>query len=149
MKRDVTGSREATLPDGSAPAPTSPTAERPAHSTLSQRLAGPRSRDDVEAAYVTARDAWAQAMRAANSGRTADMATLAIAQEAFEAASAERARWSGGTRAAIASRAAISVSPEPKRNIEVILDQEVEWNRVHHREPSRGLVGRLKRLLGD
>ena len=142
MKRDVTANRGATLPDGSAPAPTSPTAGGRAHSTLSRRLAGPRSRDDVEAAYVAARDAWAQAMRAANSGRNADMATLAIAQEAFEAAAAERARWSGATHVAI------PVDPEPKRNIEVILGQEGEWNRVHHREPSRGLAGRLKRLLG-
>jgi hypothetical protein len=142
MKRDVTASRGVTLPDGTAPAPTSPTADGHAHSTLSRRLAGPRSRDDVEAAYVAARDAWAQAMRAANSGRNADMATLAIAQEVFESAAAERARWSHATHAAI------PVAPEPKRNIEVILGQEVEWNRVHHHEPSRGLAGRLKRLLG-
>jgi hypothetical protein len=144
MKRDVLANRGATLPDGSPTAPLSPAAERPAYSTLSQRLAGPHSRDEVEAAYVAARDAWAQAMRAANSGRTADMASLAIAQEAFEAAAAERTRWGGGS----GTRVAIPVAPEPRRNIEVILGQEVEWNRVHQHEPARGLIGRLKRRLG-
>jgi hypothetical protein len=45
---------------------------------FTERIAAPRTMEEVEQRYVASRDAWVAAMRAANSGRPADMATLAI-----------------------------------------------------------------------
>src|SRR6188474_2137121 len=67
------------------PVPSRQTPQTP----LTQRLARPQSVEEADARYVAARDAWTAAMRAANSGRSADLASLAIAQEAYEAAAAE------------------------------------------------------------
>lgn len=105
--------------------------------------AAPRSLAEAEERYVAARDAWTSAMSRASSGRSADLASLAIAQEAYEEATAERNRWETGRPAAI------PVEPEPERtNIDVIVGQEFAWRQVHasgHRSPN--LLGRLARRL--
>jgi hypothetical protein len=127
-----------------------PATDRPA-SAPSPRPAAPasnapaRSAEEAEARYVAARDAWTAAMRAAGSGRSADLASLAIAQEAYEAATRERDLWSSGSRTE-----AIQVAPEPTRSaIDVIVGQELAWRRVHHEdeEPKRGFLGRIGRKL--
>ena len=139
--------RDDARPDISAPA-----ADRSPESLIPRSAASPpwapaRSPEEAEARYVAARDAWTAAMRAAASGRSADLASLAIAQEAYEAASRERSTWSSGTRAPI------PVEPEPKRSaIDDIVGQELAWRRVHHEDeepPKRGFLGRLgARLRG-
>lgn len=106
---------------------------------LAHRIAAPRSAEDAEERYVAARDAWLAAMRAASSGRPADMASLAIAQEAYEAAAAERERWQSAARAA----PPVDLEPESRLPIEVIVDQALAWRRVHEQEKRRGLLGRL------
>ena len=109
-------------------------------SGLAHRIAAPGSLVEAEQHYVTCRDAWTAAMRAANSGRSADMATLAICQEAFEAASLERDRWLAGVRVAIP----IAADPEKERaSIEVVVDQALAWQDIHDREKPRGFLGRL------
>lgn len=133
------------------PAPNGSTAASPAEPTpdetispppLTQRLAGPRSLEEAEERYVVARDAWIAAMRGANSGRSADLASLAIAQEAYEHATAEAERWRSG------GRVAISVEAESRADIEVAIGQQVAWQRVRdHEEKPRGLVSRVLRRV--
>ena len=104
-----------------------------------------RSAEEAEARYVAARDGWTAAMRVAATGRAADLASLAIAQEAYESASRERDEWSSGIRAAA------TVKPEPTRSaIDVIVGQQLAWRRVHHEDeepPKRGILGRIGRKL--
>ncbi len=103
----------------------------------------PRSRAEAEAQYVAARDAWSGAMRAASSGRSADLASLAIAQETYEKAYAEREAWLSGARVAIPIEDA-----EPRRALDVFVAQDLAWRRVHeaaHKSPSR--LQRLARRL--
>ncbi len=125
------------------PAPVTPREiDTTGHSALAHRRAGPRSAEDAEAQYVAARDAWTTAMRVANSGRPADLASLAIAQEAYEAAAAERERWLSG------GRVAIPVEPQASRSgLEAAIGQELAWRRVQHHRPDQGFLGRLKRRL--
>lgn len=103
------------------------------------RRVGPRSEAEAQEQYVAARDAWTAAMRAAGSGRPADMASLAIAQEAYETASTELELWRTGRR--------IAVPVEPDRAqtaINVVVGQELAWRKVHGQETKRpGLIGRL------
>ena len=94
---------------------------------------------------MAARDAWTAAMRRANSGRAAHLASLAITQEAYEAAAAEVERWRSG------ARVAIPVQPEVSHaDLEAAVGQELAWRRVlHPPEKALGLFGRLrKRLTG-
>ena len=100
----------------------------------------PRSRAEAEAQYIAARDAWTTAMRGASSGRSADLASLAIAQEAYETAYAEREGWLSGARVAIPIENA-----EPRRGLEVFLAQDLAWRRVH--EAGQKVPGRLERLI--
>jgi hypothetical protein len=137
---------ETDLPARQADSPMAPTALRVhgAPSTaLAQRRHGPRTRQEVEERYVAARDAWAASMRAANSGRPADLAALAIAQEAYEAASAERARWDSS------ARVAIPIEPEnEERKLGAIIGQELAWKKVRTvDEKPAGLLGRLRRRI--
>lgn len=114
-----------------------------AHTPLAQRRAGPQSREEAEEHYVAARDAWTAAMRAANSGRAADLASLAIAQEAYEHATAEVERWRSGARVAIP----IEAEP-PRANIEAAVGQQLAWQRVRdHEERPSGLVSRVLRRI--
>ncbi len=102
----------------------------------------PHSLEAAEAQYVAARDAWVAAMRRANSGRPADLASLAIRQEAYEQATADVERWRA------APRVAIRVEPDAKRvGIEVAIGQEMAWKRVHERPPDAGSgpIGRFVR----
>jgi hypothetical protein len=107
-------------------------------SGLAQRIASPRSLAEAEVEYVRCRDAWTAAMRAASSGRPADLATLAICQEAYEAATVERDRWLSG------ARVAVPVEPETRRApFEVVVDQVMAWRDVHEHGKPRGVLGRL------
>lgn len=103
----------------------------------------PRSRAEADERYVAARDAWTAAMHRASSGRPADLASLAIAQQAYEEATVERDRWQTG------ARVAIQIEPEDERTpIDVVVGQELAWRRVHeseHRSPS--LLGRFARRI--
>ncbi|MGQ0607742.1 MAG: hypothetical protein ACT4OQ_04665 [Chloroflexota bacterium] len=94
---------------------------------------------------MTARDAWTEAMRRCKSGRAADLASLAIAQEAYELATAEVGEWRSRGRAAIA------IEPEARRTgLEAAIGQEMAWRRVHEIKPAKqGLIARaLRRLAG-
>ena len=92
---------------------------------------------------MTARDAWTAAMRLANSGRAAHLASLAIAQDTFEAASAEVELWRTG------ARIAIPIQPEATHTgLEAAVGQELAWRRVlHPPEKKPGLFGRLRKRL--
>jgi len=108
---------------------------------IAHRRVGPQSEPEAHEAYVAARDSWTAAMRAAASGRPADMASLAIAQEAYEAASAELERWRTGRRIAV------TVEPDETRSaINVVVGQELAWRKVHGQDSKR--PGLIDRLLG-
>lgn len=97
---------------------------------------------DLEERYVAARVAWTQAMRAASSGRPADMASLAIAQQAYETVAAEREDW------LTSGRVVIPIEPSPKRHdIEIAVGQELAWRRVQKQEDRSGLFSRIRRRL--
>ena len=104
--------------------------------------AAARYEADLEHRYVAARDAWTHAMHAANSGRSADMASLAIAQEHYETVMGERERWLESARVAIPINA-----PDTRHNIEVAVGQELEWRRVNAVKPPPGFLGRFWRRL--
>ena len=115
-------------------------------SGLSHHQYVPRTAGDVEEDYVAARDAWKAAMRAANSGLSADLAALAIAQEAYEMAAAERERWQSG------AKVPIPIEPEgPHQDLGAVVGQELAWRQVRKvEEPPSGLFGRLRRhFRGD
>jgi hypothetical protein len=106
----------------------------------SRALDAPGSRDEAEAQYVAAREAWTGAMRRASSGRSADLASLAIAQEAYEAALAEVELWRSG------QRIPIPVQAERTVDIEVAVGQELEWRRLQAPdEPRPGFLAKLFR----
>lgn len=104
----------------------------------------PRTADDVERAYVAAREAWTAAMRASSSGRPAEMAALAIAQEAYEAASLERQRVQRLESNPVAIP--IERGPQP-RGIDAVIGQEMAWRDLKQ-PPREGLIARLRRRLG-
>lgn len=115
-------------------------------SPLAERLVRPHSREEAEERYVAARDAWTAAMRTARSGRPADLAALAMAQEAYEAALAERERW------ASSPTVALPIQVDRPTGIDAVVGQELSWRRVHEQEQEkerakgrRGLFGRLFR----
>lgn len=138
MKRRAAVETEAAA---AAPAPLARTDDTTGHSALAQRRAGPRSSEEAEDRYVAARDAWVAAMHAANSGRPADLAALALAQEAYEAAVAERERWLSGASVAIPIQ-----SERPARGLDAIVGQELAWRAVKHHEPE-GFLSKLKRRI--
>jgi hypothetical protein len=82
-------------------------------------------------------------MHRASSGRPADLASLAIAQQAYEEATVERDRWQTG------ARVAIQVEPEDERTpIDIVVGQEFAWRRVHESEQQTpSLLGRLARRI--
>ena len=143
-RRPPEASIEATTdPQTEAMAPSSspPRIHGSSWSGLAQRRVVPRTRAEVEQHYVAARDAWTAAMKAANSGRTADLAALAMAQEAYETAAAERQRWEAG------GRVAIPIEPEgPHPDLGAVVGQELAWRQVHSpkAEPN-GIFGRIRR----
>lgn len=117
-------------------------------SGLSDRLARPHSREDAEQQYVVAREAWTDAMRTASSGRPADLAALAMAQEAYEEALAERDRW------ATSPSVAVPVGEGRPSGLDAVVGQELSWRRVQEherererlREQHRGLRGLIRRI---
>ena len=121
--------------------PARPPSDRAPALATPQPDARPRSREEAEARYVTARDAWTAAMRKANSGRAADLASLAITQEAYELAAAEVERWRAG------QVVAIPIEPETKRaGLEALIGQEMAWRRVHEETVKQpGALSRLAR----
>jgi hypothetical protein len=97
---------------------------------------------DLEERYVAAREAWTHAMHAASSGRPADMASLAIAQQAYETIAAEREDWLAS------GRVAIPIEPPAKRHdIEIAVGQELAWRRLQQHEDRSGLFTRIRRRL--
>lgn len=144
IKRDSKAIPSPEEVDGSQPTATGPKIRRrPAVDAAPLRpLEAPASRAEAEARYVEARDAWTAAMRRANSGRPAHLASLAIAQETYEAALAEVELWRSGHRIPIPVQAGRSVG------IEVAVGQELEWRRLHApEEPHRGFIARLRRRI--
>ena len=140
MKRRAAVETEAAA---APPAPLAPNNDTTGHSALAQRRAGPRSRDEAEAHYLAARDAWVAAMHAASSGRSADLAALALVQEAYEAAVAERDRWLNGNQVAIP----IEVE-KPARGLDAIVGQELAWRAVkQHEDRPRGFLGRWRKRI--
>ncbi len=137
-----TSRRDAKTDEGADPAAiaTPPSRRRAPKPVAEPSPPAPRSVDEAEAQYVAARDAWTSAMRTASSGRSADLASLAIAQEAYEKAYAEREAWLSGARVAIPIGDA-----EPRRALEVFVDQDLAWRRVH--EAGQRVPGRLQRLV--
>lgn len=117
-------------------------------SAIAARLARPHSREEAETRYVAAREAWTAALRAASSGRSSDLAALAIAQDAYEEALADRERW------ASSPSVAIPIGDERPSGLEAVVGQELSWRRVHEhereqelaRERPRGLRGLLRRI---
>lgn len=142
MSQRTTRPTQSTSADGAA-TPTQRIGSSMSSTGISQRINAPRSLAEAEKHYVACRDAWTSAMRAAASGRPADMATLAICQEAFEAASAERDRWLSGARVAIGIDSAHEHAAHERAAIEVVVDQALAWQDVHDHEKPRGFLGRL------
>ena len=122
-----------------APEPPATSAPRAARSIpASTPIAVALSREEAQERYVTFRDAWVAAMRRSNSGRAADMASLAIAQEAYEEASAEVQLWRTG------SRIAIPIQVDRESRLDVAVGQELAWRRVREAdEKPRRLLSRL------
>lgn len=110
-------------------------------SGIADRQARPHSREEAEERYVAAREAWTAAMRAANSGRPSDLAALAMAQEAYEDALADRQRW------ASSPSVPIPVGPERPSGLDAVVGQEFSWRRVHEREREQGLAREQPRGL--
>jgi hypothetical protein len=126
--------------DIDADSATEPHPNAPAARRLESALPAQRSREDADAQYIAARNIWTAAMRRASSGRSADLASLAIAQEAYETAYAEREGWLSGNRDAVAIEAAA-----PRNGLEVFVNHDLAWRRV--REARQKSPGRLERLV--
>ncbi|MEO8246382.1 MAG: hypothetical protein ABI622_04600 [Chloroflexota bacterium] len=100
---------------------------------------------DADATYEAAHSAWLDALRSSASGSTRALARLAVAQQAYEAASeaVELARAEALLEhqrlEAVRRRRA-----ELNRRAEAIAGQGVAWNRVHAEQPQRrGLLSRI------
>ena len=140
--------RRVTLTEQEAAAP-GPLRHRHAPpSGIANRIARAHSREEAEERYVAAREAWTAAMRAANSGRSSDLAALAMAQEAYESALADRERW------ASSPSVALPVGDERPSGLDAVVGQELSWRRVHEherererqREQPKGLRGLIRRI---
>jgi hypothetical protein len=141
MKRDATEVQTRS----SAPVPTDAAPPSPRVATTAHGLAAEIAAygEDLESRYHAARDAWLQAMHAANSGRSADLAKLAIAQEAYEAVATEREHWIDSGRVAVPIR-----DDGERHDVEIALDQEIAWQKVLQKPPKRGIADRIRRRLG-
>jgi hypothetical protein len=111
-------------------------------SGMAERLSRPHSREEAEERYIAAREAWTGAMRGANSGRSSDLAALAIAQEAYEEALADRERW------ASSPSVAIPVGEDRPNGLEAVVGQELSWRRVHEHEREQEQARQRPRGLG-
>jgi hypothetical protein len=81
-------------------------------------------------------------MRGAGSGRPADLATLALTQDAYEKALAEAELWRTG------ARVAIPVEADVRAGLEAAVGHEFAWRRINQ-VPAKvpGLLARLARRL--
>lgn len=131
---------ERTTADPEQPSTASARKAPPAATPLSARLARPRSPEEAEERYLACRNEWTAAMRAAASGKPADLAALAMAQQAYEEALAEHQRWQAGPRVAV------PVQPDRPRGIEAVVGQELSWRRIHEHEQEKPRG--LRRLFG-
>ncbi len=139
VRRAAESRAEAARTSDAPATPAPPAIQRPAEALQETVPTSPRSLDEAEARYDACRDAWTAAMRAANSGRAADLASLAITQEAYEEASAEVQRWRSG------EKVAIPIEPERDRaSLQAAIGQEMAWRRMHEPKPQGG--GPLSRL---
>ena len=135
-------------PSEAAAAPKAPARNRktsPPAAVSRTPVVGPLSTEEAEERYIVARDAWIAAMRKANSGRSADLAGLAITQEAYEQATAEVERWRSGVKVAI------TVEPDAKlHDLETAIGQELAWRRVLElqEKPPGPLARAIRRLTG-
>ena len=141
MKRDATEVQT----QSSAPAPTGAPPPAPHVATTAHGLAAEIAAygEDLERRYLATRDEWLKAMHAANSGRSADLAKLAIAQEAYEATATEREHWIDSGRVAIPIREDIE-----RHDVEIAVDQGLAWRKVLAKPPTPGILGRIRRRLG-
>lgn len=139
----MTGHRRTEVEVTSAPTENHPRPASPASVPGPlQRRTLPTSLQEAEERYAAARDEWTQSMQRASSGRPADLAALAMAQDAYESALMELNRWRAGER--------IAVETAPKgRGIDAVVGQELAWRRVHESESRKrpGLLGRIMRRL--
>lgn len=140
LSTDVRKAADADQPTSSPPQRQAPSPAMP----LGARLSRPRSPEEAEERYLACRDEWTTAMRAAASGKPADLAALAMAQQAYEEALAEHQRWQSGPRTPI------PVQPDRPRGIDAVVGQELSWRRIHEHEHDkpRGLrrfFGRRKK----
>lgn len=105
-----------------------------------RRAPRPVTQEEVAEQYLAARDAWVSAMRAAQSGKAADLAALAMAQDRYEAALAVKQRWDA------APRATIPIGPDRPRSVDAIVTQELARRRVqeHHHELEEARPGGLR-----
>jgi hypothetical protein len=81
-------------------------------------------------------------MQRASSGRPADLAALAMAQEAYESAMVELDRWRAGER--------IPLEVQPmERGLDAVIGHELAWRRLHETEGRKrpGFIGRLLRRI--
>jgi hypothetical protein len=136
--------RSAQLDTKKAAPPAAEAAARPPADGSSARLAAAidpaRYGQDLQDRYIAARDAWTRAMHTAGSGRPADLASLAIAQQAYEEVAAERERWLA------TGRVAIPIQPAaPRQDIEIAVGQEMAWRQVHEQSAQGGLLARIRR----
>ena len=128
----------------STPARTDPSPPAPHVATTAHGLAAEIAQydEELENRYVAARDAWLKAMHDANSGRSADLATLAIAQEAYEAVATERDTWLES------GRVAIPIQEDPEHHaVQIAVEQGLAWRTVLEHQPRLGLFGRIRRRL--
>jgi hypothetical protein len=127
LSTDVRTSGDAGQPASKAPVRQAPTPVTP----LRARLARPRSPEEAEERYLACRNEWTAAMRAAGSGKPADLAALAMAQQAYEEALTEHQRWQTGPRVAK------PVQPDRPRGIDAVVGQELSWRRIHEQEQEK------------
>lgn len=82
-------------------------------------------------------------MQKAASGRPADLAALAMAQEGYESALVELDRWRAG------ERVALEIHRPEERGLDAVIGQELAWRRLHEAEARKrpGFFGRLARRL--
>lgn len=142
-RRPATRTRPATNPqtdaDADAPLGTTLRQRHAPSSTMADRIFRPQSREEAEERYAASRDAWTAAMKASSSGRATDLAELALAQEAYETALAERERW------ASSPHVAIPITADRPTGIDVVVGQELSWRRVHEHEQAREQAARERK----
>ena len=150
MTKRLTGTRGRAAKAAPKPVEDDPPREEPSSTSGIRQRADQRaqSAEEAEQRYVAAREAWTQAMRACSSGRPADLAALAVAQEAYEEALAEQERWASGV-----ALTSTPVQPDRPSSLNGIVEQEMARRRVHELEAEsqrpKGIRGFFRRRRGQ